>query len=102
MSVLTVSFQPFGKQPTNVKDMSFWVPEGYHENDFYDLARNVGGDLVEQVELIDDFVHPKHQQRSHCYRVTYRHLERSLTNAEVNVIHKQIATHVEQLGGKIR
>ena len=42
-------------------DMSFYLPENsdLSKSDFYDLVREVGGDLVEQCECFDDFVHPK-------------------------------------------
>lgn len=43
-----------------INDISFWLPsENYAENDFYDLVRTIGGDLVEKVDLIDKFEHPK-------------------------------------------
>ncbi|KPP72925.1 hypothetical protein Z043_108032 [Scleropages formosus] len=55
-----VTFQPLSKYPPLTNDISFWLPtEGYGENDFYDLVRTVGGDLVEKVSLVDQFTHPK-------------------------------------------
>lgn len=52
--------QPLSKYPALVNDISFWLPaDGYSENDFYDLVRGIGGDLVEKVDLIDTFQHPK-------------------------------------------
>ncbi|KAL4635386.1 phenylalanine-tRNA ligase, mitochondrial isoform X1 [Arapaima gigas] len=55
-----VTFQPLSKYPPLINDISFWLPtEGYAENDFYDLVRTVGGDLVEKVSLVDQFTHPK-------------------------------------------
>ncbi|XP_064453296.1 phenylalanine--tRNA ligase, mitochondrial isoform X2 [Mirounga angustirostris] len=55
-----VKFQPFSKYPAVINDISFWLPsENYTENDFYDLVRTIGGDLVEKVDLIDKFEHPK-------------------------------------------
>ncbi|XP_041039420.1 phenylalanine--tRNA ligase, mitochondrial isoform X5 [Carcharodon carcharias] len=54
-----VTFQPLSKYPPLINDISFWIPkEGYEEHDFYDLVRNIGGDLVEKVSLIDHFTHP--------------------------------------------
>ncbi|XP_060470870.1 phenylalanine--tRNA ligase, mitochondrial isoform X3 [Panthera onca] len=55
-----VKFQPLSKYPAVINDISFWLPsENYTENDFYDLVRTIGGDLVEKAELIDKFEHPK-------------------------------------------
>ncbi|KTF79461.1 hypothetical protein cypCar_00043233 [Cyprinus carpio] len=55
-----VIFQPLSKYPPLFNDISFWLPaEGYTENDFYDLVRSIGGDLVEKVTLVDEFTHPK-------------------------------------------
>ena len=45
-------FVPFSKYPFCTKDISFWIPEGFHENDFHELVRTIGGDLIEQVELV--------------------------------------------------
>lgn len=75
-------------------DISFWLPENHDsthmKSDAYDLIRNIGGDLVEQVEIIDEFYNPKTNLTSHCYRIIYRSNERVLTKEEVNVVHGKI------------
>lgn len=43
-----------------------------------------------QVNLVDSFTHPKKGLTSHCYRIVYRHMERVLTQEEVNVVHQRI------------
>ena len=66
------------------QDISFWLTESFHEHDFFELIRSVAGDLVERVDLIDEFTHPKTGRRSHCYRINYRSMDRNLTNAEID------------------
>jgi len=91
-----VTFQPISKFPQCANDISFWLPqtetgkEPFSPNDFFDLVREVGGDLVEQVMLTDKFFHPKKKLDSQTYKVVYRDMSKTLTQAEANVIHKEI------------
>ena len=54
------------------------------------MVQSSAEDLVEKVELIDKFVHPKTERVSHCYRITYRSMDRNVTNQEINVIQDEI------------
>ncbi|XP_008065051.2 phenylalanine--tRNA ligase, mitochondrial-like [Carlito syrichta] len=104
MSLLTFLLaserMPLSKYPAVINDISFWLPsENYAENDFYDLVRTIGGDLVEKVDLIDKFEHPKTCKTSHCYRIMYRHMERTLSQREVRHVHQAVQeAAVQQLG----
>ena len=111
------SFVPFSKYPACYKDVAFWLrsssnsaggglrsnSQDFHENDVMEIVRDVGGDLVENVKLVDDFVHPSTSRRSLCYRINYRSLERTLTNEEANGLHEDVRKRlVETLGVELR
>ncbi|KAI8822034.1 uncharacterized protein EV422DRAFT_525439 [Fimicolochytrium jonesii] len=98
-----VKFQPFSKFPVCYKDISFWCPDGFHDNDFADIVRDVAGDMAEDVKLIDKFQHPKTKKTSRCFRINYRSMDRTCTNEEVDQIQDQVRRLAEEkLGVELR
>lgn len=85
-----VAFQPYSKYPSCYKDISFWLPPTFHVNDLNEIARGIAGDLIEEIELLDTFTHPKTNRSSHCYRIFYRSMDRNLTNEEIDKLQKEI------------
>jgi phenylalanyl-tRNA synthetase alpha chain len=54
-------------------------------------------------ELIDDFTHPKTGKTSQCYRIAYRSMDRSLTNAEIDALQERVRDlTVNRLGVELR
>ncbi|OQR83060.1 hypothetical protein ACHHYP_15174 [Achlya hypogyna] len=96
-------FKPYSKYPPCYKDVSFWLGPDFHENNLYEVVRDIAGDMVEKVEVVDAFVHPKTQRESKCFRITYRHHDRNLTNEEVDAIQLVVRENlVQQLGVELR
>lgn len=86
-----VCFKPFSKHPACYKDVSFWCDDtDFVENEFFELVRSSGGDLIEKVELRDKFTHPETGRVSRMYRIMYRSMDRNLTNEEINAIQEQL------------
>jgi len=99
-------FKEVSKFPPVLRDISFVVKNDFIPNDYFDLIREVGDEMIEQVELIDKYENADkfgEGKLSYTFRITYRSLERTLTNDEVNVVHKEIEGRtVKDFGGEIR
>jgi phenylalanyl-tRNA synthetase alpha chain len=99
-------FVEVSKFPPVVRDISFVVSNKFIPNDFFDLAREMVPDMLEEVTLIDKYENEKKLGAgnvSYAYRITYRSLEKTLTNDEVNALHKKIEeATVKNFGATIR
>src|SRR3990167_2659547 len=99
-------FVEVSKYPPVVRDISFIVARGFVPNNYFDLVRDVAGDMVEQVALIDTYENTEKlggDKVSYAYRLTYRSLDRTLKNEEVNALHAKLeAATVKNFGATIR
>lgn len=95
-------FQPYSKYPSATRDISMWVPEGFEDNYFYDIVRDCGNNLVEEVSLGETFTHPKTLKTSKLYHISYRSLDRTLTGEEIDLIQSQIKNQATEKGCEIR
>ena len=86
-------FVEVSKYPPVVRDISFIVPNTFIPNDYFDLVRDTGGDLIEEVALIDKYENVEkfgEGNISYAYRITYRSLDRTLTATEIDTLHKKL------------
>ena len=81
------------KYPPITRDISFVVGNDFIPNNYFDLIRDIGGDLVEEVKLIDKYENSEKfgdDKISYAYRIIYRSNDRTLLSSEVDEIQKEI------------
>ncbi|MDO8430520.1 MAG: hypothetical protein Q7S72_00825, partial [Candidatus Taylorbacteria bacterium] len=92
--------------PAIVRDISFIVKNDFIPNNYFDLVRDVAPDLVEEVALVDKYENEAKFGKgniSYAYRITYRTLDRTLTNAEIDTLHKKLEkSTAETYDAKVR
>lgn len=87
------TYQQVSKYPPVIRDISFIVDDNnFNLNRYYELIREViGDDMVEETKLLDSYSDTEKfgsDKMSYTFRITYRRLDRTLTNAEVDELHE--------------
>ena len=87
-------YKEVSKYPPIIRDISFLVNKSFVLNDYFDLIRQtVGEDLIEEVRQIDKYEDEAKfgkDKVSYAFRIVYRSLDRTLTNTEVDTLHKKL------------
>lgn len=92
-------FKEVSKFPPITRDISFVVDVSFAPNDYFDLIRDIGGGLVEEVSLLDKYEDQKKfgsGKISYTYRTVYRSNERTLTTEEITPIQEKITEATKQ------
>ena len=82
-------FKEVSKYPPITRDISFVVKKTFVPNNYFDLIRDLGGDIVEEVQLIDKYEDANkfgQDNVSYTYRIVYRSMDRTLISEEVDKI----------------
>ncbi len=99
-------YKEVSKFPPITRDISFVVPASFVPNNYFDLIRDLGGDLVEEVSLLDRYENPEKfgpDKASYTYRIIYRSNERTLTTEEITRIQdKVVQATKEQFSAEVR
>ena len=101
-------YVPVSKYPPVVRDISFIVDKDtFNLNSYYGTVRDVAGDdYVEQVKILDQYENAEKFGRnkiSYTFRITYRHINRTLTGQEINKLHEKLHKVTEEkYGAEIR
>ena len=99
-------FKEVSKYPAITRDISFIVPKTFVPNNYFDLIRDIGGNLVEEVTLLDKYENDAKfgaDKISYAYHIVYRSTERTLTVEEIEPIQNRVIEETKkQFGAEIR
>lgn len=99
-------YEEVSKYPPSVRDISFIVSKDFVPNDYFDMVRDVADELIEEIELIDEYENDEKfgaDKKSYAYRITYRSIDRTLTSEEVEKLHTEVEERTkEQFDATIR
>lgn len=87
------TYRGVSKYPPINRDISFIVNKDFAPNNYFDLIRDIGGNLVEEVQLRDTYEDAQKfgaGRKSYTYRIIYRSNERTLLSREVDAIQQEI------------
>ncbi len=91
-------YKEVSKYPPITRDISFIVSNNFVPNNYFDLIRDLGGSLVEEVRLSDKYENVERfgpDKTSYTYRIIYRSTDRTLRSDEVDAIQNEIYKQTE-------
>lgn len=103
-----IKFKPYSELLPIYKDVSFYVMEEWSgENDFFELIRNISGDYMEEVKLVDKYHNTKLNKHSRTYKMKYSNTDPNVKNPSdfneiVNRIQDIIRSDLVVLGFELR
>ncbi len=99
-------YKEVSKYPPITRDISFVVKKDFVPNNYFDLIRDIGGELVEEVSLLDKYENPKKfgaDKISYAYHIVYRSNERTLTIGEIGPLQEKVIEETKmQFGAEVR
>lgn len=99
------SFRPLARFPSMRWDLALVVPEGVASGEIIAAISGLGESLVEQVELFDVYQGDNIGAgfKSVAISINYRDLEKTLADADVQVVHRRIIDMLgARFGGSLR
>ena len=100
-----IRYRELSKFPAVQRDVAFVVPESMESEKMLEIVLSQHEDLLENVSIFDIYTGKGLEERTKSLglRFSYRALDRTLTDAEINSIHNRIVQNtVQQTGAKIR
>lgn len=91
-------FSAYSSYPASDRDIAFFVSAATPVADIQRIITKTGGKLLESVALFDDYrgSNVPEGQRSLAFRLVYRAGDRTLTDADIEPVHKKVREALEK------
>jgi phenylalanyl-tRNA synthetase beta chain len=99
-----VAFSPFGAFPVLRQDLAVTLPVEVSAAELLDLVRQAGGEILDTAEIFDVYSGQQvgEGRRSLALALSFRSLERTLTDEDVAPVRGRIVAALGALGGELR
>ncbi len=99
-----VLFRAFGAFPVLRQDLAVTLPEAVSARDVLHAVRRSGGEVLDDAEIFDVYTGAQvgAGRRSLAVALTFRSLERTLTEEDVAPVRAKIVAALSELGGELR
>jgi phenylalanyl-tRNA synthetase beta chain len=99
-----VSFTAFGPFPALRQDLAVTLPVEVSARELLHLVREVGGEMLDKAEIFDVYTGAQvgEGRRSLALTMSFRALERTLTDEDVAPVRERIIAALGELGGELR
>jgi phenylalanyl-tRNA synthetase beta chain len=102
---VSITYRAFAKYPPVERDIAIILEKGARSSDVMELIRAYPGEFIEDVNVFDSYMGKNipGDRKSLAFSVTYRSPERTLTDEEVDAVHKGLVDHlIRETGGEVR
>ncbi len=91
-------FHPFSTYPTSDRDIAFFAPLKFTVAEIQRSITHAGGELLDSVTLFDQYIGQgvPEGSRSLAFRLVYRAIDRTLTDADINPVHQKVRDLLEE------
>jgi phenylalanyl-tRNA synthetase beta chain len=98
------AFAPFGPYPPLRIDLAVTLPDGVPAAQVLERVRSAAGALLEDVGVFDLYVGEQvgRQRRSLALALSFRALERTLTDDDIAPVRRSIVSALGEIGGELR
>ena len=95
---------PFGPFPALRQDLAVTLPDEVSARELLHLVRKAGGEMLDKAEIFDVYTGDQvgEGRRSLALALSFRALERTLTDEDVAPVRERIVAALGELGGELR